>query len=191
MNAGRSESALVTVVTGLPRSGTSMMMRMLAVGGCVPLVDGERPADAGNPQGYLEYAPVKRLHADKSWLPAARGKAVKVVAPLLPLLPARADDGSALFYRAIFMGRDMEDVLDSQRRLLGLLGRGHLAGSEAVLTRAFQRDLESARRWLDRHGVPVLDVDYRASLSDPDGTVRRLAGFIPGLDLAAVRAVLA
>ena len=81
--------APIVVVSGLPRSGTSMMMGMLEAGGVTPLVDGVRAADASNPKGYFEFEPVKALtiDGDPSWLPAARGKAVKIISFLLTWLP--------------------------------------------------------------------------------------------------------
>ena len=107
----------VTVVSGAPRSGTSMMMRMLAVGGIAPLTDGVRVPDTDNPHGYYEYEPVKRTKADDSWLGQAAGRAVKMVHLLLRDLPA---DRS---YRVILMRRDLTEMVTSQRRMLERLGR--------------------------------------------------------------------
>src|SRR5512134_4034770 len=114
-----SEAGLgpITVVTGLPRAGTSLVMQMLVAGGVPILVDGARPADADNPRGYLEFAPVKRLREDASWLPRARGRAVKVVVPLVCDLPPSER------YRVLLVERDVREVLASQRTMLA--GRGH------------------------------------------------------------------
>ena len=106
----------MTVVTGLPRSGTSMLMQMLAAGGIPPLSDGERLPDDDNPRGYFELESVKRLQKDSSWLSDAQGKAVKIIAQLLPNLPQ-------LNYRLIFMDRDLDEVIESQRRMLLRNGR--------------------------------------------------------------------
>jgi len=183
-------SATITLVTGLPRSGTSMAMQMLAAGGCPPLADAVRGPDAANPWGYLEYTPVLRLHAERGWLHLARGRALKVVAPLLPLLPLRAADGSALCYRAIVMHRDWEAVAASQRRLLAYLGRAHQAEPEPLLVRGFRQDLEAARRWLDRHAIPVLELDYGMTLDDPSASAARLAALVPGLCARGARAAV-
>jgi hypothetical protein len=107
-----SESESVIVVTGLPRSGTSLVMQMLAAGGVEVLSDELRQADQDNPRGYLEYQPVKNLLKDSRWLFEARGKAIKIVAPLLVALP------SGLACRVILCERDLDEVLDSQERLL-------------------------------------------------------------------------
>src|SRR5208283_4553299 len=117
------EQSLI-VVTGLPRSGTSMLMQMLAAGGMGVLSDGLRAADEDNPRGYLEYEPVKNLLRDSKWLFRARGKAIKVVAPLLAALPA------GLACRAILIERDLDEVLDSQERMLVRLNRPLVATPE-------------------------------------------------------------
>lgn len=105
-----SESLIV--VTGLPRSGTSMLMQMLAAGGLSILSDELRPADEDNPRGYLEFEPVKNLLASSKWLFEARGRAVKIVLPLLAALPA------GLACRVILCERDLDEVLDSQDTML-------------------------------------------------------------------------
>ena len=106
----------VTIVTGLPRSGTSMMMQMLAAGGLPVLSDDRRLPDDNNPRGYFEYEKVASLREDSNWILDARGKAVKVVAQLLPHLPRGA-------YRVIFMDRNLDEVVQSQRRMLARNGR--------------------------------------------------------------------
>jgi len=111
----------LTVVTGAPRSGTSMMMRMLEAGGIEPLADGIRNADRDNPRGYYEYEPVKRLRDDPSWVAGSAGRVVKMVYALLGALPEAADAG--LTYRVVLMRRDLNEVVRSQRLMLERLGR--------------------------------------------------------------------
>ena len=101
----------LTIVSGLPRSGTSLMMQMLQAGGLPAFTDRVRSADESNPRGYFEFEPVKRLRTDRSWLPQARGHAIKIIHLLLRELPL---DGS-LVYRIVFMQRPLEEVLASQR----------------------------------------------------------------------------
>jgi hypothetical protein len=108
------KSDFITVVSGLPRSGTSLMMQMLAAGGLPPLTDNLRDADESNPRGYFEFDPVKRLRSDRSWLDQARGHAVKIIHVLVRELPA---DGQ-FHYRLLLMKRPMEEILASQRALL-------------------------------------------------------------------------
>lgn len=107
----------ITVVSGLPRSGTSMMMQMLKAGGMEVLTDNQREADDSNPLGYFEYEAVKRLARDKRWLPQATGKAVKIIAQLLSHLPPD------FHYKVIFMERDLVEVVNSQQKMLSRLGK--------------------------------------------------------------------
>ena len=102
----------VVIVSGLPRSGTSMIMQMLAAGGVPALTDGLRAADEDNPRGYFEYEPVKRMLKDAKWLDDAKGKAVKIVAPLLSGL------APGLACRVIFIERDLDEILASQGQML-------------------------------------------------------------------------
>jgi len=184
-SAELNHESAITLITGLPRSGTSMMMQMLAAGGFPLLTDGIRLPDANNAQGYLEYEPVKRIHAETSWLPLAYGKALKVVAPLLPLLPLKTATGAPLQYRAVFMQRDVMEIADSQRRMLCNLGLGHLVQPDLLLQRALCQDIDTARAWLDRHEVPYLDIDYQETLANPAKIAARLAAFIVDIDPAA------
>lgn len=164
---------VITVVTGLPRSGTSMMMQMLAAGGMDILSDGVRGADTDNPRGYFELQDATRLHRDTGWLDRASGRAVKIVAQLLPHLP----DGFR--YRVIFMQRDIEEVLASQHRMRERLhGDGDAPDAER-LRHTFTRQLETIRTWLDgQDHTAVLYVDYHGVLEDPGRTAENVAGFL-------------
>src|ERR1700730_12243612 len=107
----------IIVVSGLPRSGTSLMMQMLENGGVAVVTDNIRTADTDNPRGYYEFEKVKKLKQDASWLPETRGKAFKMVSQLLYDLPASES------YRILFMKRDFEEMLLSQEKMLERLGR--------------------------------------------------------------------
>jgi predicted AlkP superfamily phosphohydrolase/phosphomutase/tetratricopeptide (TPR) repeat protein len=180
-------AGIVTVVAGLPRSGTSMMMQMLAAGGVAPFTDGARVADADNARGYFEHERAAGLHRDVTWLPAARGLAVKIVAPLLPYLPARGA------YRIVFMHRALGDSVASQRAMLARLRRTGGRQGDAALAQAFAGQLARVRAWLEqRADIPVLAIDYAATLADPRRTAVRLADFLgPPFDLAAAAAAVA
>jgi hypothetical protein len=163
----------IIVVTGLPRSGTSMMMQVLAAGGIPPHADDQRAADPDNPRGYYEQSAAMRLHQETTWLPEARGKAVKIVAPLLPYLPPTER------YRLIFMHRPLGEVVASQRTMLQRLGRrgGHL--EDAELIRAFNSQLMRIQKWLEqRSEIPVLAVRYADAIADAPGATMRLARFL-------------
>jgi len=165
------------VVTGLPRSGTSLVMQMLAAGGVPVLTDDRRAADEDNPRGYLEYEPVKNLLKDSKWLAEARGKAVKIVAPLLPALP------SGLPARVIVCERDLDEVLDSQEKMLVRRDRAALATAErrGVLKEEYVRTLRRVREFLGaRVQTESLVVEYGAAVGDSLGTAERLRGFLDG-----------
>lgn len=177
---------MITVVSGLPRSGTSMMMQMLQAGGMEPLTDRLREADPNNPRGYWEYEPVKRLRDDQSWMGEAEGKVVKIVAPLLTYLPP------GFSYRVVFMDRELEEVLQSQERMLERLGRDAAAGDRAVLTRAFTQQVERTRRWLaEQPNVEVLYIPHHDAISDPRAQAEKVTAFLGGsLNVEAMAAAV-
>ena len=178
----------VTVVSGAPRSGTSLMMRMLAAGGIPALTDAQRPPDAHNPHGYFEYAPVKRLALGDaaSWIEAARGQAVKVIYRLLLHLPPR------MSYRIIFMERDLEEVFASQRDMLRAQGDAAASQEAARLIPAFAAELRAVRDWLARQpNMPVLAVPYAEVVRHPLNWSHEVAQFLgAGLDEAAMAAAV-
>jgi tetratricopeptide (TPR) repeat protein len=162
---------LITIVSGLPRSGTSMMMQMLQAGGLDILSDGQRQADASNPQGYWEYEKVKRLAQDNSWLGEARGKVVKVIAHLLPYLP------EDYHYRIIFMQRDLDEVLDSQQTMLQRQDKHKQ--NPASLRQTYTEQLQRIQDWLARQPhCQVLYVAHRQAITAPHQVTEELAQFI-------------
>ncbi len=179
-------SRVITVVAGLPRSGTSMMMQMIAAAGLEPYTDEQRLPDADNPRGYLEHERATRLHRDASWVPEARRKVVKIVAHLLPFLPAGEQ------YRIIFMHRDLREVMASQRAMLERLGRKGGKLAEARMMSTFTQQLVAVQTWLQRQPrIAVLPVDYAAALADPAATAERLARFLgPPFDARAAAAAI-
>jgi predicted AlkP superfamily phosphohydrolase/phosphomutase/tetratricopeptide (TPR) repeat protein len=199
----------VTVVSGLPRSGTSMTMQMLAAGGLQILADDHRPADASNPRGYLELEMAKGLSSQRGkyeWLLDARGKAVKIVAQLLPrlLFGIRENEADSetvdLHYRVILMYRPMDEVIASQQKMLHRLGKGkgpNEAGVDDVLARTFQTQLNQVhnllRGWSRRHSdrVAVLPVSYQATLDSPAEVAAEVNRFLMGsLDETAMAAAV-
>ena len=172
----------VTVVSGLPRSGTSLMMQMLAAGGLPLLVDGQRPPDADNPRGYFEYAPVKRSAQDVGWWPDAVGRAVKVVHGLLRYLP---EAGEA---RIVLLERDLGEVLRSQRRMLERTGVAVEADDDATLERVFEAQLDEARAWTAaRPRTALLRVAHASLIRSPRDVAPRIQAFLGGgLDAEAM-----
>lgn len=172
----------ITIVSGLPRSGTSLMMQMLQAGGLPVLSDGLRGADENNLRGYLEYEPVKRLRSDRSWLPQAQGQAVKIIHLLLRDLLL---DGS-LRYRILFMQRPVAEVLDSQRVMLARDGKA--AGDPALLHKAFESQLAQLEAWFPTQApLAVLPVSYHQVMAEPELVAQAVQGFLGvDLDLAAM-----
>ncbi len=176
----------VTIVSGLPRSGTSLMMQMLRAGGMRLLTDDRRAADQNNPRGYFEYEAVKRSGTDVSWLDLAGGQAVKVIHLLLRHLPPDRQ------YRVIFMLRDMREVIASQRAMLRAGGQSGARIPDAELAGVFLRQLVEVRQWLaERPNFQVLYVNYRGVLANPAAAAQTTALFLGGgLDVAAMAGVV-
>ncbi|MGH7597455.1 MAG: sulfotransferase domain-containing protein [bacterium] len=166
-------SEVITIVSGLPRSGTSMMMKMLEAGGMLVLTDHIRAADADNPKGYYEFERVKQIACDQSWLPEARGKAVKIISELLKHLPPDYD------YKVIFMRRQIEETLASQRQMLIRRGETTNKAGDKRLAELFRRHLV----WLDSRlqkqaNTGLVYVDYAEVIANPAGQAKRINQFL-------------
>jgi LPS sulfotransferase NodH len=178
---------VVTIVSGLPRSGTSMMMKMLEAGGLPPMTDNIRTADEDNPKGYYEFERVKQLpKGDVAWLPDAQGKVVKVIAALLPHLPGGYQ------YRVIFMQREMSEVLASQRQMLIRRGEDPDKIPDDVIAKLFEKHLKQVNEWVSQQpNVERLDVNYNEMLKNPQPFIEQIAAFLGGqLDTAKMATVV-
>ena len=181
-----SERGFVTIVSGIPRSGTSLMMQMLVAGGLPALADDIRPADPSNPRGYFEFEPVKRLRLDNSWLDRARGRVVKIVHLLLRELPT---DGR-FNYRVIMMRRPLEAIVASQGAMLERQGKKG-APAEA-LKPTYDAQLRDVQNWLSKYACfQSIDVNYQDVLTRPVEIAERINAFIDGgLDINAMAAAV-
>ncbi|HVO13546.1 MAG TPA: phosphodiesterase, partial [Vicinamibacteria bacterium] len=177
----------IVIVSGLPRSGTSMVMKMLEAGGLPILTDGLRTADEDNPKGYFEVERVKELarEQDKGWLAGARGKGIKVISFLLKSLP------STYNYRVVFIRREMEEVLASQRKMLARRGETEETPPERMRA-LFEDDLWRARYQLQhRPEFETIELRYSDVVARPLEQARRLAAFLDGrLDPEAMAAAV-
>jgi hypothetical protein len=163
----------IIIVSGLPRSGTSLMMQMLDKGGVPVVTDHIRTADRDNPRGYYEYEQVKRIKDDISWLAEARGKAFKMVSQLLYELP------SSERYHIIFMERDLEEMLVSQEKMLARLNKP--SAPRAAIERAFREHLRKVRSWLaGQANIEVLSVSYTDLMERPEEQAERVSAFLGG-----------
>ena len=166
----------ITVVSGLPRSGTSMMIQMLKVGGIEPVTDNLRLADESNPKGYYEFERVKKLKdGDTQWVKSATGKSVKVISALLDGLPPGYQ------YRIVFMQRNMDEILASQKQML--INRGEPADrvSDEQLAEIFQKHLQKTTAWLaGQSNMQVLYINYNNMLKDPSPSLKQVNQFLDG-----------
>jgi len=164
---------MITIVSGLPRSGTSLMMQMLVAGGMTVLSDGERKADTDNPKGYLEWERIKQLPKEPSLIAEAEGKVVKVISQLLLSIPDGYD------YRIIFMQRPMPEVLKSQEEMLKRRGAHEAGGDSSAMGELFQRHLIEVNRWLaGRPNAKVMRVHYHRVLREPQVVAEEVAAFL-------------
>jgi hypothetical protein len=171
----------IYVASGLPRSGTSMAMRMLAAGGLPVLADERRAADSDNPRGYFELEAVKGTAIDASWVSAAPGRVVKVISQLLPHLPPDHD------YRIVFLRRPLDQIVRSQRVMLERIA-GPVTESDEEARRLLAEHLVDIDTWLAtaRH-VRWLGVSYERVLAEPHAQAARIAQFLErDLDLEAM-----
>lgn len=167
-------ASFVTIVSGLPRSGTSMMMKMLEAGGLPPLTDNQRTADDDNPKGYYEFERVKKMpQGDIKWVEDARGKTVKVISALLEHLPG---DYS---YRVLFMQRKMEEILASQTKMLVRSGKPTDKVSDEKLAEMYAKHLTKVKSWLKQQpNISVLYLDYNKILADPATSSKQINLFL-------------
>jgi hypothetical protein len=181
-----STDAFVTIVSGLPRSGTSLMMQMIDMGGIPALKDEIRVADEDNPKGYYEFEPVKKTKEDPSWLKRAPGRVVKMVYRLLYDLPPEYD------YRVIFTRRKLEEVIASQNVMLERGGKEGGGLSDDKLLQVFRAEIDKSNRWLaEQPNFKVLYVNYNEMIKDPGPQVARINEFLGGqLDAGAMMAVV-
>ncbi len=176
---------MITIVSGLPRSGTSMMMKMLDNGGIPPMIDNIRKADEDNPRGYYEFEPVKQIKEDSSWLPEVEGKAVKMVSRLLLDLPPGYQ------YKIVFMRRKLSEILASQAVMLERSGKSFQADVEQMSS-LFEKHLDQVQTWLSQQPhIDTLYQDFNQIIADPEPAITSLNDFLGGcLDIDAMRQVV-
>lgn len=172
--AGQSQQPWITVVSGLPRSGTSLMMRMLEAGGIPALTDAQRVPDEDNPNGYYEFEDVKSLEQDAAWLERADGHSVKMVYRLLQHLPTDRD------YRVIFMRRNTDEILRSQKAMLERKGITTDV-SDSMMKALFERELRKFYEWIPaQQHLQLMNVSYNELLSEPAMVIGRISRHLGG-----------
>ncbi len=179
---------IVTVVSGLPRSGTSMMMQAIAAGGLAPFTDEKREADSDNPRGYYEHEKATQLARDASWIPEAKGRVVKIVAQLLSFLPRGPQTPK---YRVVFMDRDLREIVRSQRVMLDRLGKSGGKLEPDKMMKTLDAQVAQIERWMrQRPDLECLFVDYARVLADPSTEMAKVAAFLGGADAEAMASAI-
>lgn len=176
----------LTIVSGLPRSGTSMMMKMLEAGGIPVMIDEIREADEDNPRGYYEYEPVKKTKEDASWVAGSMGKVVKMVHLLLLDLPLDYE------YRVVFMRRHLDEVVRSQNVMLQRKGKGTDDLPAEQIKKFYLSQIDKVQTYVDKHSdnFKLIEVQYNEVLENPDPSIEELEAFLGDLDTAAMKAVV-
>jgi hypothetical protein len=172
-NHKNSKKGPIVIVSGLPRSGTSMMMRILAEGGLPVITDELRRPDSDNPNGYFEFETVRQMSAGNvDWLANANGKAVKVISALLEYLPSNYS------YKIIFLERDIREILESQRKMLAHRNE-KATGAEAEIELQIQKHLSVMKPWLVRQpNIEVLFVNYNMLMTKPEPLCEQITEFL-------------
>lgn len=182
-----NKDEFITIVSGLPRSGTSMMMKMLEAGGIPPITDELREADEDNPKGYYEFERVKAMDkGDTAWIAEGRGKVVKVISALLKYLPPGEQ------YRVVFVRRNMSEILASQRKMLIRRGENPDKMDDEQMAMLFEKHLKQVDEWLkSQPNFRVLYVHYSDILAEPQPHINELNRFLGGnLDTVAMAAAV-
>lgn len=181
-----AERNYLTIVSGLPRSGTSLTMQMISAGGMTPLVDNIRKADEDNPKGYYEFEPVKTTKKDASWIKDGTGKVVKMVHILLLDLPLDHE------YRVVFTRRSLDEVIKSQNIMLDRSGKDKGATSKDRLEHIFRTQIAKVMKYMQDHPdhFKYVEVDYNEFIKDPKPQVEKVSAFLDGLDTDKMMAVV-
>lgn len=169
----KDRNDFITIVSGLPRSGTSMMMRMLEAGGMEIVTDNIRRADEDNLRGYYEDERVKKMKEDSLWLDGCKGKVLKVISMLLYDLPPDRK------YKVIFMRREMKEILASQRVMLQRRGQKEDNVPDEEMAEKFEKHLHQVEGWLaERSYMDVLYVKYNDVIKDSRSHIKLLKQFL-------------
>jgi len=163
----------IIVVTGLPRSGTSLMMQILQSMGIKLFIDKHRAPDQSNPKGYFEHELVKTIERNNFWIKDAKGKAIKIVSPLLMYLPVNIN------YKIIFMNRLLDEIIQSQERMLSERGKENNTINSEVLKQIFIKDLNLSRKWIAKQSQSkYLEISHSKLLENPKPELEKIKTFL-------------
>ncbi len=158
------------IVSGLERSGTSMMMQILQAGRLPTAFDNMRKADENNLQGYFELEGGKIINKlmDKTFpMEKYRGRFIKITAFGLTFLPKRS-------YKILYMERNLEEVMNSMEKMAKITdeNRGETKESFKKLNEKVKKDIQS------REDVDVLFVNYNGILTSPEENIQKICDFL-------------
>jgi LPS sulfotransferase NodH len=159
---------LIYIVSGLPRSGTSLMMQILEAAGIKNHTDNIRVPDESNPKGYAEFEAVKSLMKSNAFMKEAKGKSLKIVTPLIPFID------STLKYKAIVMNRAIDEVLDSQQVMLGK----EKGAASPVLKTAFEKQLATSKAFFEKHEIPYLEIEHKNLIQNSENELSKVINFL-------------
>lgn len=163
----------IIVVSGLPRSGTSMMMQILNALNVQLYTDNHRPADKSNPRGYYEHQDVKKLENDSTWLKYVKGKAVKIISPLLIHLPKNFQ------YKIIFMLRDINEIIHSQNKMLNNSAKNEEPTNPQILKTIFDKNILQIKKWQKENpNAKILYLNYVDFLNKAEDEVKKIQPFL-------------
>jgi hypothetical protein len=163
---------MITIVSGLPRSGTSLLMQMLKISNMNILSDNIRQADESNPRGYYEYEKVKSLQKDNSWMQQQDGKVIKIIAQLLKYIPKK------LQYKVIFMERNLDEIMASQSKMIERMGKT-VSGDNEVLKNVFSHHVDEIKTWLiETPNIDTLFLNYAEIINNPLNASKEIIDFL-------------
>lgn len=163
----------IIVVTGLPRSGTSLTMQILQAAGIEIFTDNKRRPDISNPKGYFEHELVKKIQSDSSWMKDVKGKAIKIVSPLLAYLPVNYN------YKIIFVERDLLEIIQSQEKMISELDSEDEKLKPEILKRIFNKNVERTKKWINsQSNMKCLNVSYFDIVNNFEEEIFRIEKFL-------------
>lgn len=160
------------IVSGLPRSGTSLMMQMLTAAGIEPMTDGKRPADDDNLKGYFEWEDIKKLRKNPRLIEQAEGKSIKVISALISALPPQHR------YRIIFMKRPVGEIVDSQWTMLSRQGQKPRSEKEHLIQTQQTHYEQTIAQLRQRQNIDLIEIDYPELVANPDTQLPALKKFL-------------
>lgn len=164
------------IVSGLERSGTSMIMQILYAGGVPVAFDSSsRPPDDNNPKGYFELEGgkiINKLMEGTFPLDKFRGKFIKITSFGLRFLPKGK-------YKVIYTQRNIEEVLDSMEKMTRKKddNREEIKNSFLKLDRLVQDMVR------ERKDINQLFVHYNQIIKEPEKNIAEIRQFLKEVDV--------